>query len=75
VTLYQLITGKLPFEAESLGSLMYKIANEEHPKPSKLRKGIPACVTRIINKCMQKVPDKRYQSGAELAAALERCRG
>ena len=74
VTLYQMVTGHLPFEADSLGSLMYKITNEQHPKPAKYRKGIPTCVTRIINKSMQKDPAKRYQSGAELAAALERCK-
>ncbi len=75
VTLYQLVTGHLPFEADSLGSLMYRIANEAHPKPSKFRKGIPACVTRIINKCMQKDPANRYANGSDLAAALKRCRG
>lgn len=75
VTLYQMVTGHLPFEADSLGSLMYRIANEAHPKPSKFRKGIPACVTRIINKCMQKDPANRYLTGSELAAALRRCRG
>ncbi len=75
VTLYQLVTGHLPFEADSLGSLMYKIANDAHPKPSKFRKGIPACVTRIINKCMQKDPTNRYPDGGGLAAALRRCQG
>jgi hypothetical protein len=75
VTLYQMLTGHLPFEADSLGSLMYKIANEPHPKPSKYRKGIPICASRIVNKCMQKDPAKRYQSGEALAAALKRCRG
>lgn len=74
VTLYQMMTGHLPFEADSLGSLMYKIANEAHPKPSKFRKGMPTCITRIINKCMQKDPQKRYQSGSELAAVIKRCR-
>lgn len=74
VTLYQLVTGHLPFEADSLGALMYKITNEEHPRPGKFRKGLPACVTRIINKCMQKAPENRYQSGVELASALARCR-
>jgi serine/threonine-protein kinase len=74
VTLYQMVTGHLPFEADSLGSLMYKIANDAHPKPGKYRKGIPTCVTRIINKCMQKDTQKRYQSGSDLAAALKRCR-
>jgi eukaryotic-like serine/threonine-protein kinase len=73
VTLYQMLTGHLPFEADSLGSLMYKITNEEHPKPGKFRKGLPTCAVRIINKCLQKDPGSRYQSGAELAAALERC--
>ena len=75
VTLYQLATGHLPFEAESLGSLMFQIANQAHPKPGKFRSGIPVCLTRIINKCLQKEPGKRYQSAAELAAALKRCRG
>ncbi len=74
VTMFQLLTGHLPFEADSLGSLMYKITNEEHPKPSQFRKGLPVCTVRIINKCLQKDPETRYQSGAELAAALERCR-
>jgi len=75
VTLYQMVTGHLPFEADSLGSLMYKIANEVHPKPSKFRKGIPTCASRIINRCMQKDPQKRFQNGGELAAALKRCQG
>jgi serine/threonine-protein kinase len=69
-----MVTGHLPFEADTLGSLMYKITNEEHPKPGKFRKGIPACVSRIINKCMQKDPQQRYPNGGELAAALRRCR-
>lgn len=73
VTLFQLVTGQLPFEADSLGGLMYRIANDSHPKPGKLRKGLPVCVSRIINKCLQKEPQRRYQSGAELAAALTRC--
>ncbi|MEN8168752.1 MAG: protein kinase [Pseudomonadota bacterium] len=75
VTIYQLSTGHLPFEAESLGSLMFMIANQAHPKPGKYRKGIPICLTRIINKCLQKEQAKRYQSAAEVAAALKRCRG
>ncbi len=75
VTLYQLSTGRLPFEADSLGSLMFMIANQAHPAPSKYRSGIPSCLTRAINKCLQKEKEKRYQSAAELAAALKRCRG
>ncbi|MDH3354468.1 MAG: serine/threonine protein kinase [Chromatiales bacterium] len=70
--LYQLITGVLPFESDSLASLMYKIANENHKPPSKYR-DIPSCVTRIINKSLQKDLTKRFQSGNEFAGAIKRC--
>lgn len=70
--LYQLITGALPFEGDSLASLMYKITNENHKPPSKHR-DIPSCVTRIINKSLQKDASKRFQSGNEFAGAIKRC--
>ncbi len=70
--LYQLITGVLPFEGDSLASLMYKIANENHKPPGKYRE-IPACVTRIINKSLQKDLNKRFQSGNDFASAIKRC--
>lgn len=70
--LYQLITGVLPFEGDSLASLMYKIANDNHKPPGKYR-DIPSCVTRIINKSLQKDVGKRFQSGNEFASAIKRC--
>ena len=70
--LYQLITGVLPFEGDSLASLMYKIANDNHKPPGKYR-DIPSCVTRIINKSLQKDVSKRFQSGNEFASAIKRC--
>jgi serine/threonine-protein kinase len=70
--LYQLITGVLPFEGDSLASLMYKITNENHKPPGKYRE-IPNCVTRIINKSLQKDIGKRFQSGNEFASAIKRC--
>jgi len=70
--LYQRITGVLPFEGDSLASLMYKIANDNHKPPSKYR-DIPSCVTRIINKSLQKDAGKRFQSGNEFASAIKRC--
>ncbi|MCW8824921.1 MAG: protein kinase [Gammaproteobacteria bacterium] len=70
--LYQMITGVLPFEGDSLASLMYKITNENHKPPGKYRE-IPSCVTRIINKSLQKDVSKRFQSGNEFASAIKRC--
>lgn len=72
VSFYQLLTGKLPFDADSLGNLAYKIANEKHVPIRNLRADLPASATRIINKSMQKKAVNRYATGAEMAKALER---
>ena len=70
VILYELLTGQRPFDAESMVTLVYRIAKEE-PKPiSDIRKDVPAGLRRIVARCLQKQPDKRFQSGAELGAAL-----
>jgi len=63
VTLYQMLTGELPFIGESLASLMYKIANEKHPDVRLFRPDLPSCVSRIINKALAKEPENRFQSG------------
>jgi len=72
VSFYQLLTGKLPFDADSLGNLAYKIANEKHKPVKELREGLPSSATRIVNKALQKNPDKRYANGADMASAIER---
>ncbi|MCC7410916.1 MAG: CHASE2 domain-containing protein [Gammaproteobacteria bacterium] len=76
VTLYQLVSGKLPFSGDSMATLMYKIANEPHPdlnavKPE-LAKTKP-CLASIINKALDKNIDQRYQAGAEMARDLQQC--
>ncbi len=45
VMLFQMVTGQLPFTADSLTSLMYKIANEEHPSPDSINPELPRCVS------------------------------
>jgi serine/threonine-protein kinase len=73
VTLYQMLTGELPFIGESLASLMYKIANEKHPDVRLFRPDLPACVSRIINKALAKDAAKRFDSGERFSSAIERC--
>jgi eukaryotic-like serine/threonine-protein kinase len=73
VTLYQLLTGELPFIGESLASLMYKITNEKHPDVRLFRPDLPACASRIINKALAKESAERFQSGERFATALLRC--
>ena len=72
VSMYQLLTGQLPFVADSLGNLAYKITHEKHRPIREIREDLPSFITRIINKALQKKPDKRYQTGKEMAQAIKR---
>ncbi|MDT8452632.1 MAG: serine/threonine-protein kinase [Gammaproteobacteria bacterium] len=72
ISFYQLLTGRLPFSADSLANLAYKIANEKHTPVKDLRMDLPASATRIINKALQKDPEKRYASGRAMVTALRR---
>jgi serine/threonine-protein kinase len=73
VMLYQLLTGSLPFKAESMASLMFKITNEDAPDIRILRPDIPDCLVDIVNKTLVKNADERYQTGKELANDLKLC--
>jgi serine/threonine protein kinase len=70
VSLYQLTCGQLPFRADSMTALMYKIANDPHTPLATIRPDLPAAVDRIVNRALAKRPEDRFQSGAEMAAAL-----
>ena len=72
VMLYQLLSGSLPFKADSMASLMFKIANEEAPDIRTIRAIIPVQLSSIVNKALSKEIDQRYQSGIELANDLKR---
>lgn len=71
--LFQLVTGKLPFTADSMAAVMYKIANEQHPKPESINPGIPRCVSFVINRAMEKDTLKRYKCGSEMVADIDKC--
>ncbi len=73
VTMYQMLTGELPFIGESLASLMYKITNEKHPDVRLFRPDLPSCVSSVINKALAKDVERRFQSGERMAASLQRC--
>ncbi len=72
VTLFQLLTGKLPFQADSMATLMFKIANEPHVKASSVRSDLPEGVDAIIDKALQKNPDVRYARGGDFARDLRK---
>jgi serine/threonine-protein kinase len=74
VSLFQLLTGQLPFAADSMTGLMQQIAEAPHPSLRALRPDLPDCVEAIIDRALAKKPDARFDSGAQMAAALEECR-
>ncbi len=73
VMLYQMVTGKLPFTADSMATLMYRIANEPHAPVHDVDDTLPTCVGEIIDRAMQKDPDSRYADGRAMAAGLRAC--
>jgi serine/threonine-protein kinase len=73
--LFQLASGELPFKADSLAALMFKIANDPHPDIQQIRPELPPCLAAILDKALAKNADQRYQTGAELAQDLRRCSG
>ncbi len=72
-TLYQLTTGKLPFNADTVAGVTHMICNEKHVDAKSIRNDIPACLNRVINKALKKNKDDRYKNGAQMAKALRQC--
>lgn len=72
IVLYQLLTGERPFDSDSVVALALKITREEPVAIDKRRPGLPAAVRRVVERCMAKSVENRYQNGRELAEALSR---
>jgi len=74
VSMFQLLTGQLPFTADSMTGLMQQIAEAPHPPLRAFRPDLPECVESVIDRALAKNPEDRYDSGAQMAAALDDCR-
>ncbi|HTN82664.1 MAG TPA: serine/threonine-protein kinase, partial [Sorangium sp.] len=71
MTLYQLLTGRLPFETESVSALFVSIVTDPPVPPRAHRPEIPVELEFIILMCLEKDPARRPQTVAELATLLE----
>ncbi len=72
ITMFEMITGELPFDGETTVSIAIKHLQEDIASPSELVPDIPYSLERIILKCTQKSPDRRYQSMGQLLSDLKR---
>ncbi len=70
--LYEMVTGRHPFEARVFTALLDGILNKTAPLPSRLRPEISPRLEQIILRCLEKQPERRYQSARELAVDLRR---
>ena len=70
VSLYQMLCGKLPFEGESMGRLMFMISSEPPTDILSINPNVPAGIVAFLDRAMDKEPDNRFQTGEEFAAAL-----
>lgn len=72
VTLYEMLTGQVPFTADSTVSVALLHLQSEATPVHVLNPDVPNSVDLIVQKCMQKKPERRYQSASELIADLKR---
>lgn len=72
IVLYQLLAGERPFRGESLVAVATKIATEDPPPLNQKRPEVPASLRRVIDRCLAKKPEQRYQTGKEVAEALQK---
>lgn len=74
VVLYQMLTGRLPFDADHEAALLYSILHEP-PKPlSDFDGEIPAALQNLVLRCLEKRPERRFPNCTELAKELRRCK-
>lgn len=71
ITLFEMLTGRVPFNGETTVAIAIKHIQEELPSPRDYVAEIPVSVEQIVFKCCQKSPDRRYQNMGEVIQDLK----
>jgi serine/threonine protein kinase len=73
VSLFQLLTGQLPFRSDSIPGLMHAIATQPHAPLRTIRPDLPTALGGALDRALRKVPAERFESAAQMARALHDC--
>lgn len=71
IVLYELLTGKVPFDGDTPFGILYKQVHEPLPLPSKLQPSISPALENVIIRATAKRPEDRFQTGEQFKLALE----
>lgn len=74
ILLYEMLAGHPPFTGDNDQVILYSLLNETPPQISPLPKSVSGNMSKILNKCLNKDPDERYQNMAELQGDLKKIR-
>src|SRR5207249_11778929 len=72
VVLYEAVAGNRPFEGESVTETMMNIIMQEPPSLSPVAPGVPASLVEVVDRALQKKPERRFGSAGEMVDALSR---
>lgn len=72
VCLYRLLTGRLPFEGETVTQLCARVLGKPPPSPRSIRPNVPEDVDAVVMRCLARDPADRYHDARELVDALAR---
>lgn len=72
IVMFEMVTGRVPFDGETTVAVALQHLQEEIARPSKYAPNLPISFEKIILKCTQKTPDRRYQTIEELLADIRR---
>ncbi len=72
VIIYEMVTGKIPFDGETALSIALKHKNETPPDPKEFNNKVPEALSQVILRCMEKPADLRYQTAEELLSELNK---
>lgn len=74
VTLYEILSGRRPFDSENDYAIIFKIASEDPEPLDRMREGLPPDLVRVVHRALEKEPDRRYPDMRELKQDLMKVR-